>query len=473
MALDLEHKERNERLAKLEDFIRETRDEKLQEEAKAAASAAKEEAIERRNRDDQIRASLVELTSRQKGEEVKRNQEQLLAALDARREEAEAKAAAEHEKYLKLEVQRNEDADRRVAEALAETRAVFAEEMAELKNAAQKAAASARAAMKSKKLAEAESAKRARDAAQKTAEEEKRRLIDEYKLLLEEYRTRLLDVEQAEAAAEARHQETKAAPTRQLRMEDGDRRMELIETQHGMSEPLANTDFLASTFFQNRKPSPFFSRAGRSPARPRTQRTTSDVRSLSSEESEEDRRDALSGKTVVLLPSAENTSESEMLEIRTALQESGFSASNSLVPFKGHKARRSKGIPATFQWDSPLSAESQLLLTMKEHGWKPIYRRITDTLVSLTMQRREINLHKRYNLTIEAPSDQETESSVDDSEMYQSKEQGAFEDPGYQDQGWTEGWNTDEREQVSEPWNQLEPHGSSQVKGFGYFGLVW
>lgn len=377
----MEQRAQDERLKKLEGYVQETREQQLQEEARESATAAKEEACERKKRDEEIQASLAELTSRQKEDEAKRMQEQLLAALDARREEAEVKAASERERYLKLETQHKDDIERRVTEALARTKEVFEKEITDLKDMAREAKASARAAMRSKKLAEAESAKRARDAVRKTAEQEKGKLIEDHREALSYSQERLLEVEQAKAVAEALLFEQRATPTRQLRLEDGDRRMELIEAQHGTSEPLANTNFLASSFFQDRKASGFFSKPGRLPARPRTQRPVKGMLSLSSEESEEERRvretSLLSGKTVVLLPPAENTSESDLLEIRTAIIESGLSPANSLIASKGRRARRGKGITATFRWNSSLPTESQLLLTLKENGWKPVYRRKT------------------------------------------------------------------------------------------------
>lgn len=377
----MEQRAQDERLKKLEGYVQETREQQLQEEARESATAAKEEACERKKRDEEIQASLAELTSRQKEDEAKRMQEQLLAALDARREEAEVKAASERERYLKLETQHKDDIERRVTEALARTKEVFQKEITDLKDMVREAKASARAAMRSKKLAEAESAKRARDAVRKTAEQEKGKLIEDHREALSYSQERLLEVEQAKAVAEALLFEQRATPTRQLRLEDGDRRMELIEAQHGTSEPLANTNFLASSFFQDRKASGFFSKPGRLPARPRTQRPVKGMLSLSSEESEEERRvretSLLSGKTVVLLPPAENTSESDLLEIRTAISESGLSPANSLIASKGRRARRGKGITATFRWNSSLPTESQLLLTLKENGWKPVYRRKT------------------------------------------------------------------------------------------------
>ncbi|EKG21155.1 hypothetical protein MPH_01511 [Macrophomina phaseolina MS6] len=375
----IEQQKHNERLANLESIVQETREKQLQEEARENAVAAKEESYGRQQRDLQIQTSLTELISRKREDEAKRAHEQLLAALEAKREEAELKATAERERYLKLEREHKEDVDRRVAEALSQTKAVLEKDMAELKSMAKEATASARAATKSKKLAEVESAKRASDAARKTSEAEKERLVEDHKEALSYLRERLMEVEQAKTAAEALLFEQKATPARQLRLKDGERRMELVETQHGLREPMANTEFLASAFFHHRTSPGFLKKPRRLNARLRTEGPIKEVPSLSSEESEEDRRvrenALLSGKPVVLLPSAENTSEAEMLEIRTAISESGLSAANSLVPFKGRRAHKDKGITATFQWNSPLPTESRLLPTLKGNGWKPVYRR--------------------------------------------------------------------------------------------------
>ncbi|KAF4311504.1 hypothetical protein GTA08_BOTSDO12759 [Botryosphaeria dothidea] len=366
----LEQKAQDERLKKLEGYVQETREQQLQEEARESATAAKEEACERKKRDEEIQASLAELTSRQKEDEAKRMQERLLAALDARREEAEVKAASERERYLKLETQHKEDVERRVTEALARTKEVFQTEITDLKDMAQEAEASARAAMRSKKLAEAESAKRARDAVRKTAEQEKGKLIEDHREALSYFQERLLEVEQAKAAAEALLFEQRATPTRQLRLED----------ENGWKPVYRRKTELGQTWFIGHDPVQidFFTPRYRPqihPARTKRKDTSENV-IIGSEWIDED-----------------------------------------VVKLTGLKYEYAQGF---FIFRSDLSV------------------RDIDNLVFRTMLHREDDLHKAFNLNAGTSSDEETESLAEDSDTYESKEDGSnsFRDSGYQD--WAE-----------------------------------
>lgn len=365
-------REMAERLREMERRMADMMEADARQRAEENEASAKLEAEERRKREERIEETLWELNSRKKEEEAQRSQEEFIAALKLQIEREKGEAVAERQRQLKLEEERNDEFERRVSTLVAQATDALQLEISGLKAAAQRAESSARTAMRSKKLAEAEAAQKAR----RKAEQQNQRQMEDYRQVLDDYRQRLQAAEQAEATAHIEREEKPFTPTRQLRMQDGDRKLELVESQDGFKEPFATTDFLTSTFFQRSgnptKPQP--------PApRFRVPRTSRNIRTMSSEESEEDRYEAgvsgLSSQAMVILPPLQNTPESELREIRTSIRECGLSASMSLVPRRGSRGMKPQGIPARFLWNSPLYEGSQSLQTIKNNGWKPVYRR--------------------------------------------------------------------------------------------------
>ncbi|KAL0262342.1 hypothetical protein SLS55_003788 [Diplodia seriata] len=234
---------------------------------------------------------------------------------------------------------------------------------------------------------EAEDAKELREEERRRAEEEKAEMVEDHAREVEECRGR-----EGAVSAAIRGEGAAEGSSRQLRYATGSSVMEVVETYHGNTKPVMETDGIFSGFVQNMKDLGFTrARKSRRPSAVRTSNWQVSRKSCSDDDHDDEasegdddcRSRALSspsGKRKLMILTTSTGSSSETLsEVESAIGDAGYEVA---MPNRVNPPNRSLStniIPrATLLWQPQKSSiGGQLLESMNSLGWSPIYMRTT------------------------------------------------------------------------------------------------